>query len=163
MRSSDGDYTSASISFSKLPHQANVSTMSLDRFSLLFMTLEFDPTSHPKSHWLSLIRFILTYASEAWPLTLRDEEVLGIFEKQISRYISWDLGRAESTGHDLLGVYLHWHGVAANEACPPCSHARMDDDYLLQCTGLVEYSADDNVSPYWEARRQMKKTSTGVG
>ncbi|GFY29482.1 reverse transcriptase [Trichonephila clavipes] len=69
-----------------------------------------------------------------------------------------------TTGHDLLGVYLHWLGVAANEACPLCGFARMDGDHLLQCTGLVEYPADDIVSRYWEARCQMVKTpSTGVG
>ncbi|GFV35501.1 alpha-methylacyl-CoA racemase [Trichonephila clavipes] len=39
----------------------------------------------------------------------------------------------------------------------------MDGDHLLQCTELVEYSADDIVRWYWEARRQMvKKPSTGV-
>ncbi|GFS55999.1 reverse transcriptase [Trichonephila clavipes] len=42
-----------------------------------------------------------------------------------------------TTGHDFLGVYLHWLGVAANEACPTCDHARMDDDHLLQCTGSM--------------------------
>ncbi|GFU39540.1 reverse transcriptase [Trichonephila clavipes] len=51
-----------------------------------------------------------------------------------------------TTGHDFLGVYLHWLGVAANEACPTCGHARIDDDHLLQCTGLDEYPADDIVS-----------------
>ncbi|GFX87968.1 reverse transcriptase [Trichonephila clavipes] len=61
-----------------------------------------------------------------------------------------------TTGHDLLEVYLHWLGVAANEA--------MDGKHLLQCTRLTEYLADDIVSWYWEARRQMvKKPSTGVG
>ncbi|GFW42646.1 reverse transcriptase [Trichonephila clavipes] len=69
-----------------------------------------------------------------------------------------------TTGHDFLGVYLHWLGVAANEACPLCGHARMDGDLLLQCTGLVEYPADDIVCRYWEAWRQMvTKPSTGVG
>ncbi|GFS73523.1 reverse transcriptase [Trichonephila clavipes] len=45
-----------------------------------------------------------------------------------------------TNGHDFLGVYLHWLGVAANEACPICGHARMDRDHLLQCTGLGEYT-----------------------
>ncbi|GFU13583.1 cuticle protein 10.9 [Trichonephila clavipes] len=55
-------------------------------------------------------------------------------------------------------------GVAANEACPLCDHARMDDDPLFQRTGLDKYPADDIVSRYWEAWRQMvKKPSTGVG
>ncbi|GFW73621.1 reverse transcriptase [Trichonephila clavipes] len=68
-----------------------------------------------------------------------------------------------TTGHDFLGVYLHWLGVAANEANPICGHARMDGDHLLQCTGLDEYPADDIVSLYWEARHQMvEKPSTGV-
>ncbi|GFV42930.1 putative endonuclease-reverse transcriptase [Trichonephila clavipes] len=35
----------------------------------------------------SLIRSVLTYASETWPLTLRDEEALGIFERKILRCI----------------------------------------------------------------------------
>ncbi|GFT82141.1 putative endonuclease-reverse transcriptase [Trichonephila clavipes] len=30
---------------------------------------------------------VLTYASETWPLTLRDEEALGIFERKILRCI----------------------------------------------------------------------------
>ncbi|GFX29750.1 uncharacterized protein TNCV_2750841 [Trichonephila clavipes] len=47
---------------------------------------------------------------------------------------------------------------------PLCGHARMDDDHLLQCTGLDEYPTDNVVSRYWEARCQMvKKPSTGVG
>ncbi|GFV96861.1 uncharacterized protein TNCV_4350741 [Trichonephila clavipes] len=36
-----------------------------------------------------------------------------------------------ATGHDFLGVYLHWFGVAANEACPICNHAIMDGDWRL--------------------------------
>ncbi|GFW48144.1 reverse transcriptase [Trichonephila clavipes] len=69
-----------------------------------------------------------------------------------------------ATGHDFLGVYLHWLGVAANEACSLCGHARMEGDHLLQCTGLDEYAAGNIVSRYWEARLQMvKKPSTGVG
>ncbi|GFW32124.1 reverse transcriptase [Trichonephila clavipes] len=63
-----------------------------------------------------------------------------------------------------LGVYLQWLGMAANEACPLCGHVRMDGDHLLQCTGRDEYSAEDIVCRYWEARRQMvKKPSAGVG
>ncbi|GFS53462.1 reverse transcriptase [Trichonephila clavipes] len=69
-----------------------------------------------------------------------------------------------ATGHNFLGVYLHWLGVATNEACSIYAHVRRDGVHLLQCTGLVEYPADDIVSRYWEARRQMvKKPSTGVG
>ncbi|GFV10694.1 reverse transcriptase [Trichonephila clavipes] len=55
-----------------------------------------------------------------------------------------------TTGHNFLGVYLHWLGVVANVACSICDRARMDGDHLLQCTGLVEYPADDIVSRYWE-------------
>ncbi|GFS81933.1 hypothetical protein TNCV_2497201 [Trichonephila clavipes] len=67
-----------------------------------------------------------------------------------------------TTRHALLEVYHHWLGTAAVEACPPCGHARMDCEYLLQCTGPDEYSTD--VSQYWETRRQMvKKPSTGIG
>ncbi|GFX55431.1 reverse transcriptase [Trichonephila clavipes] len=44
-----------------------------------------------------------------------------------------------TTGHDFWGVYLHWLGVTANEACTLCGHARMDGYHLLQCTGLDEY------------------------
>ncbi|GFT80266.1 reverse transcriptase [Trichonephila clavipes] len=40
-----------------------------------------------------------------------------------------------TTGHDFLGVYLHWLGVAINEACLLSGHARIDGDHLLQCTG----------------------------
>ncbi|GFT47085.1 reverse transcriptase [Trichonephila clavipes] len=84
--------------------------------------------------------------------------------------IPWHLERAEAvarfrlaTGHDFLGVYLHWLGVAANAVCPLCGHARKDGDHRLQCTGLVEYAAEDILGLYWEARRQMaKKLSTGI-
>ncbi|GFV81688.1 reverse transcriptase [Trichonephila clavipes] len=69
-----------------------------------------------------------------------------------------------TTGHDFLGVYFHWFGLAANEACPLCGHARMEGDHLLQCTGPNEHPTDDIVSRCWEARRQMvKKRNTGVG
>ncbi|GFW04963.1 hypothetical protein TNCV_4881981 [Trichonephila clavipes] len=55
-------------------------------------------------------------------------------------------------------------GVAANEACSLCSHARMVDDHLFKCTGLYEYGADNIVSRYGEVQCQMvKKPSTGVG
>ncbi|GFU66975.1 reverse transcriptase [Trichonephila clavipes] len=68
-----------------------------------------------------------------------------------------------TTGHDFWGVYLHWLGVAANEAYPLCGHARMNDNHLLQCTGLYEYPTADINSLYWEVRRQMvKKPSTGI-
>ncbi|GFV57729.1 reverse transcriptase [Trichonephila clavipes] len=53
-----------------------------------------------------------------------------------------------TTVHDFLGVYFHWLGVAANEACPICGHARMDGDDLLQCIGLDEYLADEIASRY---------------
>ncbi|GFY04773.1 hypothetical protein TNCV_420271 [Trichonephila clavipes] len=61
-------------------------------------------------------------------------------------------------------IYLHWFGVAANEACPLCGRARMDGDHLLQCTGLNEYPANDIVSRYWEAWSLMiKNTRPDVG
>ncbi|GFX99199.1 reverse transcriptase [Trichonephila clavipes] len=67
-------------------------------------------------------------------------------------FIPRHLERAEAvalfrltTGHDFLGVYLHWLGVAANEGCPISGHARMDGDHLIQCPGLDEYPADDIV------------------
>ncbi|GFV93552.1 hypothetical protein TNCV_1988641 [Trichonephila clavipes] len=64
----------------------------------------------------------------------------------------------------LFGSIPPWLCVADNKACPICGHARMDGDHLLQCTGLDEYPADDIVSRYWGARRQMvKKPSMGVG
>ncbi|GFX61596.1 hypothetical protein TNCV_5110831 [Trichonephila clavipes] len=47
-----------------------------------------------------------------------------------------------TTGHDFLGVYLHWLGLAVNEACPLCGPARMDGDHPLQCAGLDEYPAE---------------------
>ncbi|GFV54102.1 uncharacterized protein TNCV_5119371 [Trichonephila clavipes] len=62
-----------------------------------------------------------------------------------------------TTGHDFLGVYLHWFGLAAEEAFPVCRYTRMDNDQLPQCTGLDEYPTDDIVSRYWEAQRQMAK------
>ncbi|GFW57647.1 reverse transcriptase [Trichonephila clavipes] len=85
--------------------------------------------------------------------------------------IPMDLERAEAvahfrltTGHDFLGVYLHWLGVAANEACPICFPVKKHGDHLLQYTVHDEYPADDIISRYWEAWRQMvKKPSTGVG
>ncbi|GFX41443.1 reverse transcriptase [Trichonephila clavipes] len=45
-----------------------------------------------------------------------------------------------TTGHDFIGRHdTHWLGLAANEACPLCGHARMDGNHLLQCTGLNDY------------------------
>ncbi|GFX66138.1 uncharacterized protein TNCV_4102781 [Trichonephila clavipes] len=37
-----------------------------------------------------------------------------------------------TTGHDFLGVYIHWLGLAADEVYPLCDHARMESDHLLQ-------------------------------
>ncbi|GFT50647.1 reverse transcriptase [Trichonephila clavipes] len=62
-----------------------------------------------------------------------------------------------TTADDFLEVYLHRLDLAANEACPLCSHVRMVGDFLIQCSGLDEYPTDDIVSRYWEARRQMVK------
>ncbi|GFW33715.1 hypothetical protein TNCV_773301, partial [Trichonephila clavipes] len=36
-----------------------------------------------------------------------------------------------TTRHYFLEVYLHWLGLAANETCPLCGHARMDGDHLF--------------------------------
>ncbi|GFT60103.1 reverse transcriptase [Trichonephila clavipes] len=41
-----------------------------------------------------------------------------------------------TTGHDPLGVYLHWLGVAAKEACSLCGHAGKDGDHLLQTSSV---------------------------
>ncbi|GFY27662.1 reverse transcriptase [Trichonephila clavipes] len=41
-----------------------------------------------------------------------------------------------TSGRDFLGVYLHWPGLADDEACSFSGHARMDGDHLLQCTRL---------------------------
>ncbi|GFX44145.1 reverse transcriptase [Trichonephila clavipes] len=69
-----------------------------------------------------------------------------------------------TTLHDFLGVYLHFLGVAVNQACPLNGRARINGDHLPQCTGLAEYPADDIFSQCWEAQRQMvKKPSTDVG
>ncbi|GFY07805.1 hypothetical protein TNCV_4287411 [Trichonephila clavipes] len=34
-------------------------------------------------------------------------------------------------------------GLAADEACLLCDHAKMDSHHLLRCTGLDEYPTDD--------------------
>ncbi|GFV15842.1 reverse transcriptase [Trichonephila clavipes] len=47
-----------------------------------------------------------------------------------------------TTGHDFFRVYLHWPGLATNKAYPLCTHARMDGDHLLQCTGLNEFPTE---------------------
>ncbi|GFW89340.1 reverse transcriptase [Trichonephila clavipes] len=41
-----------------------------------------------------------------------------------------------TTGHDVLRVHLHGHGLAAGESCPLCGHAGMKGDHLLHCTGI---------------------------
>ncbi|GFU74909.1 reverse transcriptase [Trichonephila clavipes] len=38
-----------------------------------------------------------------------------------------------TTGHDVLGVYLHWLGLVADEACLLCDYSRIDSNHLLQC------------------------------
>ncbi|GFW91531.1 hypothetical protein TNCV_3376941 [Trichonephila clavipes] len=54
--------------------------------------------------------------------------------------------------------------LAADEVCPLCGRARMDDDHLFLCAGLDEYPTDHVDSRNWEAWRQMvKKPSTDVG
>ncbi|GFX67638.1 uncharacterized protein TNCV_3933801 [Trichonephila clavipes] len=68
-----------------------------------------------------------------------------------------------TTGHDFLGVYLHWLNLAVDDAFLLCGHAWMNFGHLLQCTGLNEYATDAVVSRYWEACRHMvKKPNTGV-
>ncbi|GFY16507.1 reverse transcriptase [Trichonephila clavipes] len=69
-----------------------------------------------------------------------------------------------TNGDDFLGVYIHPLGLAADEAFSLSGHARMNGDYLLQCTGLDEYPTDNVISWYWEADHQMvKKPSTSIG
>ncbi|GFV48562.1 hypothetical protein TNCV_5068471 [Trichonephila clavipes] len=41
--------------------------------------------------------------------------------------------------------------------CQLCSHAKKDDDLLLQCTGLDEYPTDDVLSRCREAQHQIVK------
>ncbi|GFV26188.1 reverse transcriptase [Trichonephila clavipes] len=68
-----------------------------------------------------------------------------------------------TNGH-FGGVYLHWLGLAADEAFPLGSHARMDGNHLIQCTELNEYPDDVVINRYRESMRQIvKKPSTGVG
>ncbi|GFW98887.1 reverse transcriptase [Trichonephila clavipes] len=55
---------------------------------------------------------------------------VGSIPKHMERAEAVDRFRL-TTGHEFLGVYLHWLGLAANEACPICGHARMDGDHLL--------------------------------
>ncbi|GFT21887.1 uncharacterized protein TNCV_3179831 [Trichonephila clavipes] len=56
-----------------------------------------------------------------------------------------------TTGHDFLGVYLHWLGVAANEAYPLCGHARLDGDHLLQCIRLIRLmTSRKEISEIWD-------------
>ncbi|GFY04719.1 reverse transcriptase [Trichonephila clavipes] len=88
---------------------------------------------------------------------------MGSISRHLERVKAVDHFRL-TIGHEVLGVYLHWLGLAADEACTICGHARMDGDHLLECTGLDEYPTDDIVSRYWEAWRQMvKKPSMSVG
>ncbi|GFX09943.1 putative endonuclease-reverse transcriptase [Trichonephila clavipes] len=56
----------------------------------------------------SLVRSVLTYASETWPLTLRDEEALGIFERKILRCI---LGEIQVNGSWRRRSNLELHKI----------------------------------------------------
>ncbi|GFS75243.1 histone-lysine N-methyltransferase SETMAR [Trichonephila clavipes] len=68
----------------------------------------------------------------------------------------------QTTGHDFWEYTFT--GLAANESCLLCGHARMDGGHLLRCTGHDEYPTHDIASRHWEARRQMiKKPRMGVG
>ncbi|GFS71652.1 reverse transcriptase [Trichonephila clavipes] len=125
----------------------------------------------PRMH-VALLLIISTHTGKYTAMTQKTKSFRKPWETLATvSPISRHLERAEAvarfrltTRHYFLGVYLHWLGVAANEACPLCGHARMDSDHLLRYTGLDEYTAYDIVSRYWEARRQMvKKPSTGVG
>ncbi|GFV36675.1 reverse transcriptase [Trichonephila clavipes] len=116
---------------------------------------------------------IISTSIDKYTIVTQKTKILGKLWETLTTVgpIPRNLERAEAvahfrltTGHDFLEVYIHWLGHAANEDGPVCSHARMDGNHLLQCTGLDEYPTDDIVSQYWKARRQMvKKPSMGVG
>ena len=115
---------------------------------------------------------IITYVNKS-SLTAQRDESLGKRWETLATVgpIPRHLERAEAvarfrltTGHDFLGVYLHWLGLAADEVCPLGGHARMDGDHLKHCVALNQHPTDDIVSRYWEARRQMverPRTSAG--
>ncbi|GFU15776.1 uncharacterized protein TNCV_2367451 [Trichonephila clavipes] len=42
-----------------------------------------------------------------------------------------------TTGHDFLGVYLHWLGVAANETCPS---AAMPEWMAIICSNVLDWT-----------------------
>ncbi|GFW62974.1 uncharacterized protein TNCV_4453221 [Trichonephila clavipes] len=52
-----------------------------------------------------LIRSVLTYASKTWPLTLRDEEALGISERKILLCILGEIQENGSWRRSNLGLY----------------------------------------------------------
>ncbi|GFS95051.1 reverse transcriptase [Trichonephila clavipes] len=103
-------------------------------------------------------RFLLLFPHSlanilSWPKRPRALESHG--KLAIVGPIPRPLDRAEAvarfrltTGHDFLGVYLHWLGLAADEACTLCGYARMNGDRLLQCTGLDGYPTDNIVGRY---------------
>ncbi|GFV72281.1 hypothetical protein TNCV_637431 [Trichonephila clavipes] len=62
-----------------------------------------------------------------------------------------------TTGGNILEVYLHWLGLATDEACLLYGYAGIDGEYMLQCTGLDEYPTNDIFSRYGEAWLKMVK------
>ncbi|GFY28801.1 hypothetical protein TNCV_4719371 [Trichonephila clavipes] len=97
-----------------------------------------------RSPYLNPIEHLWDYLGRQFAALSPPPRSLGELEQSVLRYTST--------------------GLAWLLTRPTHSAARMDSDHLLQCTGLDEYPADDIVSRYWEARRQMvKKPSTSAG
>ncbi|GFX79614.1 hypothetical protein TNCV_826021 [Trichonephila clavipes] len=72
------------------------------------------------------------------PFKQKRSQPMAIYNSGPVGPIPMHLERAEAvalfhltTGHDILGVYLHWLGLTADEACPFSDHARMDGDHLI--------------------------------
>ncbi|GFV84068.1 hypothetical protein TNCV_3037301 [Trichonephila clavipes] len=66
-----------------------------------------------------------------------------------------------TTGRGFLGENLHWLGLAADEVCPLCDHARMDGNHLLQSTGFDEFLRRQSVKR--ESASKGLEVNTGVG
>ncbi|GFT68269.1 reverse transcriptase [Trichonephila clavipes] len=91
----------------------------------------------------------MTHNSKSLGKSWETLAAVGPIQRHLWRTETVDLFRL-TTGHDFLGVYLHCLDLAAEEAYLLCGHTRIDDDHLIQSTGL-EFPTNDVVSRFWEA------------
>ncbi|GFU70234.1 uncharacterized protein TNCV_903761 [Trichonephila clavipes] len=105
----------------KLPHHTNRKNLSLDTFNV------HRPSPYGQSSleagFRAMIHGPLVRGPDHFGKPWETLAPVGPIPRHLERAEAVARFRL-TTGHDFLGVYLHWLGVAANEACPICGRAR---------------------------------------